>query len=202
MSATANHAAAIRRDAIVIGGSAGAIEVLMGLLPALPASLRACVLIVLHLPRDKPSLLVEIFAPRCALPVSEAHDGAPLEPGTVMVAPPDYHVLVDTGPRISLSVDAPVHYSRPSIDVLFESAADSFGQRLVGMLLSGANADGARGMAAIHQAGGMTLVQAPHTALVPVMPLAALDFVTSPSHTGPPDQLADILVDMHLRSLL
>lgn len=192
----------IRRDAIVIGGSAGALEVLMGLLPALPASLRACVLIVLHLPRDKPSLLVEIFSSRCALPVSEAQDGAPLQPGTVVVAPPNYHLLVDTGPRISLSVDTPVHYSRPSIDVLFESAADAFGPRLVGMLLSGANADGARGMAAIDQAKGMTLVQSPDTALVSTMPLAALQSVPQPSHTAPPDQLADILVAMHLRSLL
>lgn len=192
----------VRRDAIVIGGSAGALEVLMGLLPILPAGLRACVLIVLHVPRNKPSLLVDLFAPRCALPVSEACDGAPLAPGTVVVAPPDYHVLVDTGPRISLSIDAPVHYSRPSIDVLFESAADTFGPHLVGMLLSGANADGARGMAAIERCGGMTMVQAPHSALVPVMPLAALGSVACPSHTAPPDQLAEILVDMHLRSLL
>ena len=191
-----------RRDAIVIGGSAGAIDVLMGLLPALPASLRACVLIVLHLPRDKASLLVEIFAPRCALPVLEAHDGAPLAPGTVIVAPPNYHMLVDKGPRISLSIDAPVHYSRPSIDVLFESAADHFGPRLVGMLLSGANADGARGMTAIANAGGLTLVQAPHTALVPAMPLAALMHLPAPDFVAPPNELAGFLVDLHTQRLL
>lgn len=197
MSAVAPHF-----DAVVIGGSAGAIEVLLELLPALPATLAACVLVVLHLPRDKPSLLAEIFAPRCALPVSEAQDGAPLKPGTILFAPPNYHVLIDKGPRISLSIDAPVHYSRPSIDVLFESAADTLGPRLVGMLLSGANADGACGMAAIADAGGLTLVQEPQTALVPTMPLAALASVGHPSHIAPPNQLAGILVDLHAGSLL
>lgn len=198
-------------SAIVIGGSAGAIEVLMEVLPALPATLSACVLVVLHLPRDKPSLLVDIFAPRCALPVSEAQDGAPLLPGTITFAPPDYHVLVDEGPRISLSIDAPVHYSRPSIDVLFESAADALGPQLVGVLLSGANADGAHGLKAIADAGGLTLVQAPETALAPAMPRAALAAlealetlarIAQPSHTAPPAQLARILVDLHARSLL
>lgn len=193
---------ATRFDAIVIGGSAGAIEVLMEVLPAMPATLSACILVVLHLPRDKPSMLVEIFAPRCALPVLEAHDGSPLQPGTITFAPSNYHLLIDEGPRISLSIDTPVHYSRPSIDVLFESAADALGPRLVGMLLSGANADGARGMAAIAHAGGLTLVQAPHTALASAMPLAALANLSNPSHTGPPDQLAGILLDLHARSLL
>lgn len=192
-------------SAVVIGGSAGAIDVLIGLLPALPATLKASVLVVLHIPRDRPSLLVEIFSKRCALQVLEAHDGAPLEPGTVTFAPPDYHLLIDEGPRMSLSIDKPVHYSRPSIDVLFESAADVFGPRLIGMLLSGANADGARGMAAIAHEGGLTLVQAPDTAVATAMPLAALAALkaaTNPGHTAPPDQLAGILVDLHARSLL
>ncbi len=195
-------------SAIVIGGSAGALEVLMDALPALPATLQASVLIVLHVPRDKPSLLVEIFSQRCALPVLGAQHGAPFEPGTITFAPPNYHVLVDEGPRISLSIDVPVHYSRPSIDVLFESAADALGPRLVGVLLSGANADGACGMAAIAHAGGLTLVQAPQTALAPAMPLAALaalaalQGVTNPGHTAPPAQLTSILVDLHARSLL
>lgn len=140
-------------QAIVIGGSAGSVEALGVLLPALPASLRASVLVVLHLPRDRPSLLCKIFQRRCALPLREAQDKEPIEGGTVYFAPPNYHLLVDAGPALALSVDAPVHYSRPSIDVLFESAADIYAHQLIGIVLSGANRDGAHGLAAIHANG-------------------------------------------------
>lgn len=160
--------------AIVVGGSSGAIDALMHLLPALPATLSAAVLIVLHLPRDRRSLLADIFRQRCVLPVREAQDKDPITPGTVYFAPPDYHLLVDEGPRLALSVDPPVHYSRPSIDVLFESAADQYAEQLVGILLSGANEDGARGLQAIQAAGGFTLVQDPASALMPAMPQAAI----------------------------
>lgn len=161
-------------DAIVIGGSAGAIDALNVLLPALPAGLRAAVIVVLHLPRDRRSLLVDIFRDRCALPVQEAEDQQPLLAGHLYFAPPDYHLLVDTGPRLALSIDPPVFFSRPSIDVLFLSAADRYGRRLLGVLLSGANEDGADGLAAIHAVGGRALVQAPATAFMPTMPEAAL----------------------------
>jgi len=131
-----------RIDAIVVGGSAGAVEALAILLPALPRHLQAAVFIVLHLPREHPSLLVEIFRSKCSLPVKEAEDKEPVQAGTVYFAPPDYHLLLDRGPQLSLSVDEPVHFSRPSVDVLFESAADLYGARLMGIILSGANADG------------------------------------------------------------
>ena len=144
------------------------------LLPALPAGLRAAVIVVLHLPRDRRSLLVDIFRDRCALPVQEAEDQQPLLAGHLYFAPPDYHLLVDTGPRLALSIDPPVFFSRPSIDVLFLSAADRYGRRLLGVLLSGANEDGADGLAAIHAVGGRALVQAPATAFMPTMPEAAL----------------------------
>ena len=133
----------VRLDAIAIGGSAGSIEALGAVLPALPAGFHAALLVVLHLPRERPSLLCNIFRQRCALPVREAQDKEPVEPGTVYFAPPDYHLLVDSGPRLCLSADAPLNFSRPSIDVLFESAADEYGPRLMAVLLSGANSDGA-----------------------------------------------------------
>lgn len=161
-------------QAIVIGGSSGAIDVLNVLLPRLPVGLRAAVIVVLHLPRDRRSLLVDIFRPRCALPVQEAEDQQPIQAGHLYFAPPDYHLLIDSGPRLALSVDAPLHFSRPSIDVLFESAADGYGDKLVGVLLSGANDDGAAGLAAIHAAGGYTIVQDPASASMPTMPEAAL----------------------------
>jgi two-component system chemotaxis response regulator CheB len=173
-----------RIDAVVIGASAGGVEALSEILPVLPASLHPALLIVLHLPRERPSLLVEIFASRCALPVREADDKEPVEPGTVYFAPPDYHMLVEKSRQIALSTDEPVHYSRPSIDVLFESAADVYADRLLGIILTGANADGAAGLHAVHRAGGVTVVQRPDSARVPLMVVSALqrnpaDFVLS-----------------------
>ena len=190
--------------AIVVGGSAGGIDALLELLPALPATLQAAVLVVLHLPRDRRSLLVEIFQPRCALPLREAQDKDAITPGSVSFAPPDYHLLVDAGPQgphVGLSVDPPLHFSRPSIDVLFESAADHYGPRLVGILLSGANEDGARGLEAIAAAGGLVVVQDPASAPMPTMPQAALARVAVP-HVLPPAGIAALLTHLHENCLL
>lgn len=189
-------------EAIVIGGSAGAIDALLTILPALPATLRASVIVALHVPRDRPSLLTQVFAPRCALPVHEAQDNEPLEPGTIVFAPPDYHLLLDVGPRLSLSVDAPVHFSRPAIDILFESAADLFGERTLGILLSGANADGAQGLAAIDQAQGLCIVQTPDSASSPTMPRAALSLIPQVPHVLSPAAIAETLNRLHARGLL
>lgn len=162
-------------DAIVIGASAGGIEALMSILPALSPAARLPVFIVIHLPRDRPSLLPGIFASRCALAVCEAEDKEPVRPGVVYFAPPDYHLLVDEGPALALSDDEPVNFSRPSIDVLFEAAADVYGPGLLGIVLTGANEDGAEGLAAIHAAGGITIVQKPESAHMKQMVLAALE---------------------------
>ncbi len=161
-------------DAVVIGASAGGVEALGVLLPELPRDYTLPVIVVLHLPREKPSLLVDIYARRCVLPVEEAQDKAPIEPGHVYFAPADYHLLVDEGPSFALSVDDPVHYSRPSIDVLFESAAEVYRERLAAVVLTGASADGAEGLAAVHRAGGTTVVQLPTEAPSPYMPESAL----------------------------
>jgi two-component system chemotaxis response regulator CheB len=161
-------------EAVAIGASAGGIEAISQLLPALRKDCRAAILIVIHLPRERPSLLRDIFAARCAIPVREAEDKAPVEPGTVYLAPPDYHLLVDAGPCLSLSIDEPVHYSRPSIDVLFDSAADFYGERLLGIVLTGASVDGAAGLASIASAGGTTVVQDPGEAVASALPAAAL----------------------------
>jgi len=165
---------AARIDAVVMGASAGGIQALSVLLPALPASLRAPVFIVLHIPRDRPSLLTDIFSRKCAVPVREAEDKEPVVPGTVYFAPANYHLLVDQGPQLALSADDPVYHSRPSIDVLFESAADVYADRLLGVILTGANEDGASGLAAVHDQGGVTVVEHPETSFSPQMALAAL----------------------------
>lgn len=161
-------------DAVVIGASAGGVEVLSLLLSMIPADCRVSFFIVLHIPRERPSLLPDLFARRCALPVREAEDKEPVQPGTVYFAPPDYHMLIDQGPALALSGDEPVHFSRPSIDVLFDSAADIYGERLMGIILTGANQDGAEGLAAIGRAGGRTVVQDPISAAVAYLPQAAL----------------------------
>jgi two-component system chemotaxis response regulator CheB len=161
--------------AVAIGASAGGVQALSELLPALSAESRAAVFVVLHLPRDRPSLLVDVFSRKCELPVREAEDKEPVAPGTIYFAPPNYHLLLDTGPQLALSADDLVNHSRPSIDVLFESAAQVYREHLLGIILSGANEDGAEGLAAVHDAGGLTVVQEPQTAQSSTMVLSALE---------------------------
>jgi two-component system, chemotaxis family, protein-glutamate methylesterase/glutaminase len=163
-----------RVDAVVMGASAGGIEALMALLPPLSAAFGLPIFVVLHVPRDRPSILADIFARKCRLRVCEAQDKELVRPGTVYFAPPDYHLLIDAGPQLALSTDELVHHSRPSIDVLFESAIDVYGSRLMGVVLSGANDDGAEGLAAIHDAGGITIIQQPDSAQVKQMVISAL----------------------------
>jgi two-component system chemotaxis response regulator CheB len=161
-------------DAIVIGASAGAVEALSRILPLLPADCPFSVLVVVHIPADRSDLLAPLFQPKCQLAVKEAEDKEPILPGRIYFAPSNYHLLVEADRRVSLSVDDPVLYSRPSIDVLFETAADAYGARLVGIILTGASEDGAEGLRAIARAGGVALVENPAGALAPTMPRAAL----------------------------
>ncbi|HBK46878.1 MAG TPA: chemotaxis protein CheB [Xanthomonadaceae bacterium] len=161
-------------DAIVIGASAGGVAALQQILSHLPADLPVPVLIVLHLPRDRPSRIAELLGGHCPLPVREAEDKQPLLAGTVTFAPPDYHLLVENPQALALSVDAPVLFSRPAIDPLFESAADVFGDRLLAILLTGASSDGSEGVAAVRRAGGSAWIQCPDEASSPLMPASAL----------------------------
>jgi two-component system, chemotaxis family, protein-glutamate methylesterase/glutaminase len=172
---TAAPAQAPRRyDLVVIGGSAGGIEVLKVLLATLPARFAPAVMIVTHLPPDSPSYLVAALAYRCALPVLEPDAGELILPGRVHVAPAGYHMLVEVDRTVALSTDAAVRFSRPSIDVLFESAAEVYGERLLAILLSGANDDGAHGLERVRACGGTAWVQEPDSAASPEMPRAAI----------------------------
>ncbi|NKF20997.1 chemotaxis protein CheB [Solimonas marina] len=184
--------ASARIDAVVIGASAGGIEALSVLLPVLLPGFRAAVLVVVHLPRERPSLLADIFTQKCAVPVIEAVDKEPVMPGTIAFAPPDYHLLVDEGPQLSLSADALVNFSRPSVDVLFESAADVYGTHLMGIILTGGNSDGAAGLEAIRRVGGMAVVQQPETAQTSLMPASALQRVPD-AQALPLDGIATLL---------
>lgn len=169
----ANKAAPVK--AVVMGASAGAVDAMLRILPRLPKAFVLPIVIVIHLPADRKSVMVELFAARCEVAVREVEDKEPLVPGTIYFAPPDYHVLVEPDGRLSLSSEEPVHYSRPSIDVLFESAADVFCPSLVGVVLTGANMDGAAGLRMIQRGGGAVVVQRPDSAYASTMPQAALD---------------------------
>lgn len=163
-----------RIQAIVIGASAGALEALSVILPGLPASFPLPIMIVVHVPPDKTSILAELFRQKCRIDVREAEDKEPIKAGTIYFAPPDYHLQVEADHRLSLSNDEAVLFSRPSIDVLFESAADAYGAGLLAVVLTGANHDGAQGAKAISQAGGTIIVQDAAEAFAPAMPQAAL----------------------------
>ena len=161
--------------ALVIGGSAGAVGALLAILPALPRDCPIAVLIVVHIPPDSNNTLANLLHARCQIPVKEAEDKEPICPGMAYLAPPNYHLQVEPDFHLSLSQDEPVHYSRPSIDVLFETAADAYGDSLAGVILTGASRDGARGLLAVSNAGGLIFVQTPASAEAPTMPQAALD---------------------------
>jgi len=161
-------------EAVVIGASAGALDALSVILPALAKGFRLPVMIVVHVPPDKRSVLAELLQAKCQIPVQEADDKEPIVRGTVYFAPPDYHLLIEPDKSLSLSSDEPVLFSRPSIDVLFESAADVYGPALIAIVLTGANQDGAKGMQAVLEQGGVALVQDPRQAFASAMPEAAI----------------------------
>ena len=145
--------------AVVIGASAGAVQALLAILPILPADYPLPILIAVHVPPDRGNGLVPLLQASCALAVLEAEDKERVLPGTVYFAPPDYHLLVERDGGLALSSDEPVNYSRPSIDVLFESAADAYGAGLIGVVLTGANNDGAAGLRAVMERGGEAFVE-------------------------------------------
>lgn len=184
-------------QALVIGGSAGAVGALLQLLPALPVGYPLPVLIVIHLPPDDKGALADLLNNQCQMIVQEAEDKEPIRPGVATLAPANYHLLVERDFTLSLSQDDPVFYSRPSIDVLFESAAEAYGSALAGVILTGASPDGARGLQAVHRAGGRTFVQDPATAEVPTMPRAALAACPE-AHALPLSQLAKALYALSL----
>jgi two-component system chemotaxis response regulator CheB len=161
------------RTVVVVGSSAGGLRALEMVLGKLPSSFPLPIVAVQHRSKESSDAYADVLGAVTKLPVRDAEDNTPLDAPGVYVGPPDYHVLLEPG-RIVLSVDEPVAYSRPSIDVLFESAADAYGSRVVGILLTGANQDGARGLVRIKQAGGYAIVQDPHTAESPEMPAAGI----------------------------
>jgi len=161
-------------QAIVIGTSAGAIASLSRLLPSLAQDFPLAIMVAVHVPADQPHSISHLLQAKCRIMVKEAEDKEPILPGTVYFAPPDYHLLVEADHRLSLSNEEPVNFSRPSIDVLFESAADVYRENLLALVLTGANHDGAEGARRIGMAGGLVWVQTPDSATARMMPDSAL----------------------------
>jgi two-component system chemotaxis response regulator CheB len=177
---------------VIIGASWGGLHAVGEVLSGLPADFPAPVLVVQHRAAQGPDLLAGLLDRSGALPVREADDKDPLEPGTVLIAPAGYHVMVEPG-HLELSTEAAVHHSRPSIDVAMQTAAHAYGTGTVGVVLTGANTDGADGLAEIRRVGGMAIVQDPATAERPTMPAAALA-AADPHAVAPLGEIAGLLV--------
>lgn len=160
--------------AVVIGTSAGGLNALSEILSALPAGYKVPLIIVQHRAKDQKNLLEEILQTKCSVPVRQAEEKELIVPGHVFIAPPDYHLLIEYDKTFALSCDEPVQYSRPSVDVLFESAADAFEKQLAAIVLTGFGSDGAAGIAAVNEKGGTTIAQNPHEAAYAFMPEAAV----------------------------
>jgi two-component system chemotaxis response regulator CheB len=170
---------------VVVGGSAGSLKVLLQILPNLVAIPTFSLVIILHRKNTEDSTLEELIAMKTVLPVKEVEDKTKLEPGFIYIAPSDYHLLFEKNGLLSLDISEKVNYSRPSIDVSFESASEVYQSALIGILLSGANADGTQGLQAIQKEGGTIIVQKPATAEMPFMPNHAIQNTT-------PDFILDV----------
>ncbi len=177
-------------DAIIIGGSAGSLDVLLKVFPSLSITITFPVIIVLHRKPGADSLLTEILSSKTKLIVKEVEEKEAIQPGVIYLAPSDYHLLVENNRTFSLDGSEKINYSRPSIDVTFQSAAEVYKENLVCLLLSGGNSDGAEGLRFVKKYGGHTLIQNPGSAVVSYMPAyaegnLAIDRVMEVEEIGP-----------------
>ncbi len=161
-------------DAVVIGVSAGGLDALNVLLPPLSEQFGLAIIVVQHLHPHSHSFWIHTLAEKCRITVKQADEKEPILPGTAYIAPPNYHLLIEDDRTFSLAIFERINYARPSIDVLFETAAQVYGARVIGIILTGANDDGSKGLKQIKESGGLTIVQDPASAEVPSMPQAAI----------------------------
>jgi two-component system, chemotaxis family, protein-glutamate methylesterase/glutaminase len=185
-------------QAVVIGASAGGMKAIRKLLEELPETFMLPVIIVEHLSPRSENYWIKVLKKECKIAVKEADEKEKIKKSTVYVAPPGYHLLVEKDFTFTLTSDERVNYSRPSIDVLFETASDAYKNTLVGIILTGANADGAEGLKKIKKAGGLTIVQSPETAEVDAMPLAAIKRA-KPDYVLDIKEIADLLIQINLK---
>lgn len=176
----------IKQDyqAVVIGASAGGMKAFQILLKSLPKDFSLPIMVVQHMHPESDEYMINILNQECDLTIKQADEKEPIKPGIVYFAPPNYHLLVETDKTLSLTVNERVCYARPSIDVLFETAAEAYADTLIGIILTGGNYDGSRGLKRIKETGGLTIVQDPETAEAASMPLEAIGS-TSVDHIMP-----------------
>ena len=182
-------------QALVIGASAGGVTAILKLMDLLPKDYPIPIVVAQHLPRDSSVMFSSVFGQKRGDQVLEAMDKLPLEANKIYFAPADYHLLIESDFTLSLSQDDPVNYSRPSIDVLFESAAIAFGSTVCGILLTGGNEDGAKGLLEIQKLGGITFVQDPKDAECAAMPNAALNLL-KPDFVGSLTDIAKKIIEL------
>ena len=190
----------MKYKAIVIGVSAGGLKALKQILPEIPKDFPVPIIVVQHRHPFSDDSLEKAMDDICQICVHQINDKTSLKPGTAYFAPPNYHVMIEEDMTFSLTLDSPVNYSRPSIDVLFESASEVFGEKLVGIILTGANKDGSYGLAMIKKKGGMAIVQDPETASVDAMPLAAIA-ATQVDYILKLDVISEMLVQLFNRQI-
>lgn len=179
-------------EALIIGGSAGSLDVLLKMLPDIEADLTFPVIIVIHRKPGKDSMLTSLLANKTKLPVKELEEKEEIKAATIYITPPDYHLLIENNRTFSLDASEKVNFSRPSIDVTFESAAEVFNENLVCLLLSGSNNDGTYGLQKVKENGGIAIIQDPASAVVPYMPEHAAENVTIDKILGVEDIAAYI----------
>ncbi len=182
---------------IIIGGSAGSYKIVSRLLSELPGNYPHPIIICMHRLRNARSGFAEVLALNTKLRVMEPYDKDMILKGHAYIAPANYHMMIEYGYRFSLSVSTPVNHSRPSIDITMDTAAEVFRERAVGVILSGANTDGSRGMTKIHEMKGITLVQDPRNCEIGTMPLACLNAM-KPDHVMDADKIITFILKLTL----
>lgn len=183
----------VKFKAIVIGVSAGGLNALKTILPALPKNFSLPIIIVQHLGAQSDNIWITILGSSLSLKIKEADEKEKIESGTIYIAPATYHLLIERDHTFSLLIDERVNYAIPAIDVLFESAADAYGDALIGVVLTGANNDGSMGLKKIKGNGGIAIVQDPHTATASYMPASAIATL-KPDYIEPLEKIADLLI--------
>lgn len=182
----------VSKNIILIGGSAGSFKVVTGILSSIPANFNYPVILCLHRLKNIRYGLAEVLTGTSSLKIKEPFDHEPVKNGFIYAAPSNYHLMIDNSPHFTLSVDETLNHSRPSIDILFDTAAEVFRERCIAILLSGANSDGAKGMRKLKKAGAVTIVQDPALSEISAMPKACLDLIT-PGHIMSPEEIIDYI---------
>ena len=186
-------------DAIVVGVSSGGLNAMKIMFSLLPREFSIPIVIVQHIGAQSENIWVQLLKDKCKLEIKEADEKEIIEIGKIYIAPPNYHLLIEQDKTFTLTVDERVNYARPSIDVLFETAAEAYQNRLVGIVLTGSNNDGSKGLKRIKEYGGLTIVQQPDTAESSFMPASAIATV-QPDYILPLEAIINLLIEIDIEN--